>query len=324
MTGKVSPLPGAGCFIRENGFSHHRESPLPPPRKVIHSTGEWVPTIVGRTANLLFSPSRQKSKFLSIFVFETFSANQFARKPLVHDNLGPAFAVFRFFMKLPSMNDAQFLELLLKVLPKATTDPRLAAAIYERVAHEVRLINNLKSLEKMCAEVRLPNLEPETVAELQGRLSTNFGEANVILTPTEKGDSVGVEIILPDRTVTNRVKVLPPGTEEVEEVKVPYVPFPVVLPEDVELVWVLARREDLPPEEATRSLACIEEEFWETKAGQKLLRDRVEKSFFEFISRVPAAALAERGLKRLFKMPEPLHTLRRLGSQSQAELKELD
>ncbi len=222
------------------------------------------------------------------------------------------------------MNDAQFLELLLKVLPKATTDPRLAAAIYERVAHEVRLINNLKSLEKMCAEVRLPNLEPETVAELQGRLSTNFGEANVILTPTEKGDSVGVEIILPDRTVTNRVKVLPPGTEEVEEVKVPYVPFPVVLPEDVELVWVLARREDLPPEEATRSLACIEEEFWETKAGQKLLRDRVEKSFFEFISRVPAAALAERGLKRLFKMPEPLHTLRRLGSQSQAELKELD
>ena len=218
------------------------------------------------------------------------------------------------------MNDAQFLELLLKVLPKATTDPRLAAAIYERVAHEVRLINNLKSLEKMCAEVRLPNLEPETVAELQGRLSTNFGEANVILTPTEKGDSVGVEIILPDRTVTNRVKVLPPGTEEVEEVKVPYVPFPVVLPEDVELVWVLARREDLPPEEATRSLACIEEEFWETKAGQKLLRDRVEKSFFEFISRVPVAALAERGLKRLFKMPEPLHTLRRLGSQSQAEL----
>jgi hypothetical protein len=222
------------------------------------------------------------------------------------------------------MNDAQFLELLLKVLPKATTDPRLAAAIYERVAHEVRLINNLKSLEKMCAEVRLPNLEPETVAELQGRLSTNFGEANVILTPTEKGDSVGVEIILPDRTVTNRVKVLPPGTEEVEEVKVPYVPFPVVLPEDVELVWVLARREDLPPEEATRSLVCIEEEFWETKAGQKLLRDRVEKSFFEFISRVPAAALAERGLKRLFKMPEPLHTLRRLGSQLQAELKELD
>ena len=222
------------------------------------------------------------------------------------------------------MNDAQFLELLLKVLPKATTDPRLAAAIYERVAHEVRLINNLKSLEKMCAEVRLPNLEPETVAELQGRLSTNFGEANVILTPTEKGDSVGVEIILPDRTVTNRVKVLPPGTEEVEEVKVPYVPFPVVLPEDVELVWILARREDLPPEEATRSLACIEEEFWETKAGQKLLRDRVEKSFFEFISRVPAAALAERGLKRLFKMPEPLHTVRRLGSQSQAELKELD
>ncbi len=72
MTGKMWTLPGAGCFIRENGFSHHRESPLPPPRKVIHSTGERVPTIVGRTANVLFSPSRQKSNFLSNLFLKLF------------------------------------------------------------------------------------------------------------------------------------------------------------------------------------------------------------------------------------------------------------
>jgi hypothetical protein len=226
-------------------------------------------------------------------------------------------------MKTKAMNEAQFLDLLQKVLPKATTDPRLAAAIYERVAQEVRLINNLKSLDKLCTEGRLPNLEPETVAELQSRLATNFGEANVVLTPAEKGDSVEVEIVLPDRTVTNRVKVLPPGVVDEEEVKVPFVPFPVALPEDEELVWVLARREDLPPEDASRGLATAEEEFWETKAGLKALKDRVEKNFFEFISRVPAGALADRGLKRMFKTPEPLHTLRRLVPNPQAELETL-
>jgi hypothetical protein len=139
-----------------------------------------------------------------------------------------------------------------------------------------------------------------------------------------KGDSVEVEIVLPDRTITNRVKVLPPGAVDEEEVKVPYVPLPVVLPEDPELVWVLARREDLPPEEASRALAAIEEEFWETKLGLKLLKDRVEKNFFEFISRVPAGALADRGLKRMFKVPEPLHTLRRLNPTGQALLKAVD
>jgi hypothetical protein len=190
-------------------------------------------------------------------------------------------------------------------------------------SHNYYVINNLKSLEKLCTEGRLPNLEPDTVAELQSRLATNFGESNVTVTPAEKGDSVEVEIVLPDRTITNRVKVLPPGAVDEEEVKVPYVPLPVVLPEDPELVWVLARREDLPPVEASRALAAIEEEFWETKLGLKLLKDRVEKNFFEFISRVPAGALADRGLKRMFKTPEPLHTLRRLVPNPQAELETL-
>ena len=71
------------------------------------------------------------------------------------------------------------------------------------------------------------------------------------------------------------------------------------------IIWVLARREDLSPEEASRALVTIEEEFWETKAGQKALRDRVERNFAEFIARVPAAALADSGIKRHYKTPEP-------------------
>jgi hypothetical protein len=226
-------------------------------------------------------------------------------------------------MKSTALNEAQFLELLQKVLPQATPDTRLAAVIYDRVAQEVRLINNLRSLEKLCTEGALPNLEPETVSELQSRLATNFGAANVVVTPSEKGDAAAVEIVLPDRTISNRVRVQPPGAEE-EETKAPYVPLPVALPEDPDLLWVLARREDLAPEEAARALVSLEEEFWETKAGQKALRDRVERNFAEFIARVPAAALADSGLKRHYKSPEPRQTLRRLAPASQESLAALD
>ncbi len=224
------------------------------------------------------------------------------------------------------LNDAQFLDLLLKVLPKATADTRLASAIYDRVAKEVQLINSLKSLDKMCAEGELPNLEPATVAQFQSHLETNFGAANVSVKPTEKGDALALEISLPDRKVTNKVKVRPADAPpEEEEVKVPYVPFPVALPEDPDLLWILARREDLAPQDASRALASIEQEFWETKVGQKLQKDRVEKTFAEFISRVPAAALADSGLKRHYKAPEPRQTLRRLGEAAsetaQEELK---
>lgn len=215
-------------------------------------------------------------------------------------------------MKSKGMTDAHFLDLLQKVLTKVTGDTQLAAAIYEQVAQEVRLINSLKSFEKACAEGSLPDVEPATVALYESQLAERFGAENVVVTPTEKGDAVAVEIALPDdRKVTNRIKVVPPGEIDNEDIKTPFAPFPVALPEDPDLLWVLARREDLSPDEAARALAKIEEEFWETKAGQKLLRDRVEKTFAEFIARVPAAALADSGLKRHYKAPEPRKTLRR-------------
>jgi hypothetical protein len=214
-------------------------------------------------------------------------------------------------MKTKGMNEAQFLSLLQKVLPKATQDPHLASTIYNEVAKEVHLVKSLESFEKFCETGALPNAEPETVAELQSELAGKFGEENVAITPDENGAGVAVEIALPDRTVSSRVKIDPAAALE-EPVKIPFVPFPVSLPEDEELVWLLARREDLGPDEAARALAKIEEEFWATKKGQQLQRDRVEKSFAEFITHVPASALTESGLKRHYKEPEALKTLRLL------------
>jgi hypothetical protein len=215
-------------------------------------------------------------------------------------------------MKIKGMNETQFLSLLQKVLPKATKDPHLASAIYQEVAKEVRLLKSIESFEKFCENGALPDMEPETVAELQNDLAGKFGEANVALTPEENGTGVAVEIALPDRTVSSRVKVDPTVAEE--EVKVPFVPFPVALPEDPELVWLLARREDLGPDEAARALARIEEEFWATKKGQQLQRDHVEKTFAEFVTHVPASAMTESGLKRHYKEPEALKTLRLLAT----------
>lgn len=217
-------------------------------------------------------------------------------------------------MKTKGMTDAQFLDLLQKVLPEATPNSDVAQAVFDRVAKEVRLMNSVKSFEKYCTVGSLPDLEPATVDQFREQLAGNFGAENVVVKPTEDGKSVAIEIALPDRTITNKIKVVPPGSEPEEEAKVPFVPFPVALPEDPELLWVFGRREDFPPEQAAIALAGIEEEFWETKAGQKLQRDRVEKSFAEFVQRVPAAALADHGLKRHYKMPEPLKVYRRLSA----------
>lgn len=223
-------------------------------------------------------------------------------------------------MKTKEMNEALFLELLQKVLPKATKDAHLARAIYDEVAKEVRLVNSIAAFEKFCAKEALPNAEPETVANFQSDLAAKFGEENVTIEPDEEGKAIAVEIALPERTLSSRVKVDPTIVEE--EVKAPMVPFPVSLPEDPELIWLLARREDLGPDEAARAVSKIEEEFWATKKGQQLQREGVEKSFAEFIVNVPASALTDSGLKRYHKDPETLKTLRLLPSVETSPRKE--
>jgi hypothetical protein len=74
---------------------------------------------------------------------------------------------------------------------------------------------------------------------------------------------------------------------------------------------MLARRENLSPEEAAMALHRAEEDFWGSKTGQKLIRDRVERTLAEFISRAPASLLGELGLRRHYKIPEAIKVLRR-------------
>lgn len=211
-------------------------------------------------------------------------------------------------------NEVQLLELLKKVLPKATHDPQLAGKIYQAVEQELKTKSRVSSFEKFCSRVELPDLEPKSIETVQRQLTDAFGESDITLKPNRKEKSLAVEVALPDGTqFTGEIKVGANGAEasEEQEITLKFIPFPVCLPGDKELIWLLAKRENLSPDEAGIALTKIEEEFWGSKTGQKLLRDRVERSFPEFIARVPGGMLSEAGLKRHYKTPEPVKILRK-------------
>ena len=210
-------------------------------------------------------------------------------------------------------NEVQLLDLLKRVLPKATHDAQLAEKIYQAIEGELKAKARALAFEKFCGGIELPNLEQKTVADVKLQLAASFGDGDITLKPNKKEQSLMVEVALPEGSqFSSEIKVgaVTAADSEEQEVTMKFVPFPVCLPGDKELVWLLAKRENLTPEEAGIALSKLEEEFWASKAGQKLLRDRVERSFPEFIARVAGGLLTEVGLKRHYKTPEPVKLLR--------------
>jgi hypothetical protein len=210
-------------------------------------------------------------------------------------------------------NDSQLLDLLKRVLPNATHDAKLAEKIYHAIELELKSKARAMAFEKFCGGIELPDLEQKTVDGVKLQLAASFGDGDITLKSNKKEQSLMVEVSLPDGgQFTSEIKVGPVAADasDEQEVTLKFVPFPVCLPGDQELVWLLAKRENMIPEEAGIALAKIEEEFWASKTGQKMIRDRVERSFPEFISRVPSGLLTEVGLKRHYKTPEPIKVLR--------------
>ena len=210
-------------------------------------------------------------------------------------------------------SETQFLDLLKRALPKATHDPKLAAKIYKVIENELKAKARAAAFEKFCSKVELPNLETPNVASVKQQLATSFDEGDVTVKANRKEQCLSVEVALPDGSqFSGEIKVNPNAVEDSDEqeITLKFVPFPVCLPGDTELVWLLAKRENLSPKEAAISLAKVEEEFWASKSGQKMLREGVERNFPEFIARVPAGMLSEAGLKRHYKIPEPIKLLR--------------
>jgi hypothetical protein len=207
---------------------------------------------------------------------------------------------------------AQLLDLLRIILPKVAPDAALADKIYYAFEAELRAKNRVQSFEKFCDRIPLPDLEPKTLEEVKQQLIAGFGEADLEIEPNEDGKGLRVDVSLPDGTQFHSripVRALAPESDE-PEVTLKFVAFPVAMAGDPELIWALGKRENMSNEEAGIALNKIEDEFWASKTGQKLQRDRVEKNFPEFIGRVPAGMLGDVGLKRHYKLPETIKVLR--------------
>ena len=215
--------------------------------------------------------------------------------------------------KSKQAEQAALLNLLRTILPKVAPDADFAAKIYAAVEDELRATNRVQNFAKLCELIPLPDLEPASIAEVKQQLEEKFADAELTIKPNDDGKGLRVDVELPDGTeFHSRIPVRKPGEEasEEQEIKLKFVSFPVALPGDTELIWTLAKRENMTNEEAGVALNKLEDDFWASKTGQKLIRDRVERSFPEFISRVPATAMTDLGLKRHYKLPEALKVLR--------------
>jgi hypothetical protein len=199
----------------------------------------------------------------------------------------------------------------------------LAGKIYQAIEGELKSKALALAFKKCCGGIELPNLEQKTVADVKLQLAASFGDGDITLKPNKKEQSLMVEVALPDGgQFSSEIKVGPAAEGEEQELTLKFVPFPVCLPGDKELVWLLAKRENMTPEEAGIALSKLEEEFWASKVGQKLLRDRVERSFPEFIARVTGWRDTMLAIWRAFaSLPIASNTrLKRFGQMSGSRL----
>jgi len=96
--------------------------------------------------------------------------------------------------------EAQLLDLLKKVLPKATHDAQLAGKIYQAIKLELKAMARSSAFKKFRAKVELPDLEPKSLEAVKTQLVASFGESDVFLKPNRKEKNLAVEISLPDGT----------------------------------------------------------------------------------------------------------------------------
>jgi hypothetical protein len=210
--------------------------------------------------------------------------------------------------------EAQLLNLLKSILPKAVSDAKLADKIYSAFEKEISAKERVGAFEKFCKRTELPDLEEKTLKDVKEQFESSFGKGAVSIVPHPAKKAVTVEVETPEGIFESVIKVganVGEGEGD-DEIKATFVPFPVAMETDPELVWMLARDERMTPSDAAIALTKAQESFWESKAGQQHLRKRVERTFPEFIAKVPSKVLVEVGLKRHYKDPEPVKQIKLL------------
>ena len=135
--------------------------------------------------------------------------------------------------KTSKNTEAQLLELLKKVLPKATHDPKLAGQIYQAIELELKSKARGTAFEKFCEKLELPNLEPKTIDTVKEQFAAAFGDGDITIKPNKKEQTLAVEVVLADgNQFSSEIKVreLGPDASEEQEIVLKFVPFPVCLP----------------------------------------------------------------------------------------------
>ncbi len=216
--------------------------------------------------------------------------------------------------KKTSLNEEEIINLLNDVLPEVTQDPAVSGKIMNAVQKKLRHKSQVAAFHEYCQKCPLPDLTDDTIKELTARFEHEFGKQGLQLDADNSEDKLFVEVQLNDAVLTSEIPVNNRSLDEDEEpeVKLKFIPFPVALDGDPELVWMMAKKENLSPDEAGMALANAQAEYWETKGGQNALRKGAQRNFPDFVSRVPAKLLGEVGLKRHYKDPETVKVIRQL------------
>ena len=126
-------------------------------------------------------------------------------------------------------NEAQLLDLLKRVLPKATHDAQLAGKIYEAVENELKSKARVTAFEKFCSKVEVPDLEPKSIMELKRQLKASFGDGDITVKPNTNEQTLTVEVALTDGSqFSSEVKVNPNASAESsdeQEIVFKFIPF---------------------------------------------------------------------------------------------------
>ena len=212
-------------------------------------------------------------------------------------------------------SNSPFLEILQDILPKATKDAKLTNRIINAVKRELAASEQHKAFERFCKKTPVPHLEDQAIASVEKVLKESYPESDITVQPVKAENIMALEVAHQDGGhYYGELKVDPsaplPDDPDAQNYKPKFVPFPVALPGDPSNVWYLSKREDLANEDAARALSALQADYWESRTGQRALRKGAERGFPDFIDRVPAGLLRELGLKRHYKVPEPVTTIR--------------
>src|SRR3954469_1258305 len=111
--------------------------------------------------------------------------------------------------KQKSKPQVEVLELLKSVLLKAVSDQRLADKIYSACEKEISAKSRVEHFEKFCSRAELPDLNGESVSEVQRQFEESFGKGTVSIIPHPKKGAASVEVVVDSQVLEGVIKVGP-------------------------------------------------------------------------------------------------------------------